>query len=163
MSAWLDRILYGMFPGRCILCKAGTGRHLDLCLACELDLPKITNACWQCGLSNSEGQEICPACLRVPPPFTHCFSAFKYAAPIDRLIHQFKNEQKILIGKVLALVLARMYLDQHLIVPDQWLPVPLHKERLKSRGFNQALEIVRKYVEERYPLAPVHNAESEYV
>lgn len=28
---------------------------------------------------------------------------------------------------------------------------------------NQALEMIRKYVEERYPMAPVHNAESEYV
>ena len=28
---------------------------------------------------------------------------------------------------------------------------------------NQALEMIRKYVEERYPMAPIHNAESEYV
>lgn len=28
---------------------------------------------------------------------------------------------------------------------------------------NQALEMIRKYVEERYPMAPVQNAESEYV
>jgi len=139
MSDWLDRILYGLFPGRCILCTATTDRHLDLCLACERDLPRLSHPCWQCGLPSE--QEICETCRQTMPPFSHCFSAFEYAAPIDMLIHQFKNQHKILTGKVLASVLGRFYVQEHLVLPDQWLPVPLHKQRLKSRGFNQALEI----------------------
>ncbi|HIG39989.1 MAG: ComF family protein [bacterium] len=141
MNDWLNRILYELLPGKCILCLKNTDRLIDLCLDCELDLPRITNPCWQCGLTIPQGQEICGSCLLHPPPFSHCFSAFAYTAPVDRLINQFKNHQKIIVGKVLAQVMCQEYMQRHLVLPDSWLPVPLHKNRLKSRGFNQALEI----------------------
>jgi len=60
---------------------------------------------------------------------------------VDILINQFKNQQNIIVGKVLAQVLIQDYLKNHLLIPDVWIPVPLHKARLKQRGFNQALEI----------------------
>ncbi len=141
MSDWLNRILYGLLPGKCILCTTDTDRYLDLCIDCELDLPTIANPCWQCGLNIPRGQEICGSCMLNPPPFSHCFSSFEYSAPIDNLIVKFKNHQQIILGKVLAKVMSQQYLRHHLVFPDSWLPVPLHKSKLKSRGFNQALEI----------------------
>lgn len=141
MKNWLNRMLYGLLPGKCILCSAATNRYLDLCLNCETDLPRSPNPCWQCGLTTAEGQEICGSCLIHPPPFSHCFAALEYSPPVDRLIHQFKNQQKIMFGKVLATVLSEQYLRHHMVFPDAWIPVPLHKDRLKHRGFNQALEI----------------------
>ena len=141
MRDWLNRFLYGLLPGKCILCTNPTDRYLDLCKDCENDLPRTDNPCWQCALTVPKGQEICGRCLTAPPPFSHCFAAFEYAAPVDILINQFKNQQNIIVGKVMAKVLARNYLEQHILIPDLWLPVPLHKHRLKSRGFNQASEI----------------------
>ena len=141
MNTWLKKILYGMIPGQCILCSCLTSRHLDLCFACEADLPTITNPCWRCGLVTEQQHELCFSCQARPPPFSHCFSGLAYLPPVDRLINQFKNQQKIITGKTLAQVLVRNYVATHMNFPDYWLPVPLHKSKLKSRGFNQALEI----------------------
>ena len=141
MNTWLEGLQFSLFPGLCILCGDSTGRRMDLCLACEQDLPRTQHPCWQCGLSIPPHLELCGRCLRRPPRFSHCYTAFKYAPPIDILINQFKNQSRLVTGKVLSIVLAKNYVEDHLIVPDIWIPVPLHKDRLKLRGFNQAFEI----------------------
>ena len=138
---WFNQLLYGLLPGQCILCKGRSHRQLDLCQPCEDSLPGIQHGCWQCGLELEAGTEICSECIDSPPPFDHCFARFKYEAPIDLLINQFKNRQRVIVGKVLSSVLASSYLADHLVLPDAWIPVPLHKNRLKARGFNQAIEI----------------------
>lgn len=141
MNKWLEDLQFRLLPGKCILCGAKSNRNIDLCQGCENDLPRMEHPCWQCGLTIPIGQEICGRCLTNPPLFSHCYSAFKYAAPVDTLINQFKNHSKLVNGKVLSVIMARSYVSDHIIVPDFWLPVPLHKNRLKSRGFNQAFEI----------------------
>lgn len=143
MTNWLNRILYNILPGRCVLCLSPTKRKLDLCMGCEIDLPFSRYTCWQCRLTLPESQELCGRCLTSPPPFLHCFAAFEYRPPIDKMIAQFKNNQQLAFGRVLSKILARQYLKQHLRYPDVWVPVPLHKDRLKFRGFNQALEIAK--------------------
>jgi ComF family protein len=143
MTNWLDRILYNLLPGRCVLCLSPTKRSIDICIGCELDLPFSHYACWQCGLTLPESQELCGQCLVSPPPFSHCFAAFEYRPPMDKMIAQFKNSQQLAFGRVLSKILARQYIKHHLRYPDVWVPVPLHSERLKIRGFNQALEIAQ--------------------
>ena len=139
----LNRILYGVLPGRCILCFENTYRMFDLCQECQADLPRFAYPCWQCGLPMPADREVCEDCERVPPPYSHCYTAFQYQAPIDKLIIQFKTSGKIIIGKVLAQILAQSYAARHLSYPDIWIPVPLHKEKLTQRGFNQAYEIAQ--------------------
>jgi len=141
VESWLNHLLYTLLPGKCILCSAQSRRQLDLCLDCQKNLPVILNPCWQCGLCIPKTQEICGTCLVSAPSFVHCFAAFEYAAPMNKLIAQFKNQHNLVIGHVLSQVLANSYLSQHLILPDLWLPMPLHEQKLKQRGFNQAVEI----------------------
>ncbi|MFT7687550.1 MAG: ComF family protein [Candidatus Azotimanducaceae bacterium] len=141
MNDWLEGLQFRLFPGSCILCGNNTGRRIDLCKPCEEDLPRTEHPCWQCGLSIPSHQELCGRCLTKPPFFSHCYAAFKYTAPIDILINRFKNQSHLVTGKVLSIVLAKNYVNDHIIFPDFWLPVPLHKDRLKQRGFNQSFEI----------------------
>lgn len=155
MEEWLNTLLFALVPGTCILCGARTGRHFDLCAACEYDLPRVRHPCEQCGLplgsatgtaaGTMAGTEapLCGQCLVSPPVFTRCFAPFVYTWPIDKLINDFKNHNHIILGKMLAHAMARAYVadtwPDHL--PDTLLPVPLHKRRLRARGFNQSLEI----------------------
>jgi len=60
---------------------------------------------------------------------------------MDRLIGQFKNRHRILVGKVLARVVSQAYGEAADCLPDLLLPVPLHPGRLRQRGHNQAAEI----------------------
>jgi ComF family protein len=143
MQEWLEQLLFGLIPGTCILCEARTQRHLDLCSGCERDLPRVSNPCRVCGLPLGVPAMQCGRCMVAPPPFQRCFAPFLYTWPVDRLINDFKNRNRIILGKVLAQAMARVWLTETsgAELPDTLLPVPLHKRRLRERGFNQSVEI----------------------
>lgn len=83
--------------------------------------------------------ETCGACLRRPPPFDATVAAFEYRFPVDRLVQRFKFTGDLAAGRWLARRLAlRVGTGPGLIVVP-----PLTAARLRSRGFNQALEIAR--------------------
>jgi ComF family protein len=84
---------------------------------------------------------LCGACLRHPPAFDRTLAAFTYRFPIDRLLHAFKYSGNLALIEVLAKPLARFAAEHP--KPDLLLPMPLHPERLKERGFNQSLEIAK--------------------
>lgn len=142
MDKWLQQLLYTLFPGTCILCDAASHRNLDLCMGCEQDLPLLENACLRCSIPLSQGQTLCGRCFSKTPPYERCVALYRYVPPIDQLIIDFKYNRKLLIGKILAYLLAMhlqsLYQDD---APELLIPVPLHPKRLRDRGFNQALEI----------------------
>ena len=154
---------FRLFPGRCILCLAPSHRRMDLCHACEADLPKVLSPCQQCGLEvlgRAPGREhLCATCLVNPPPFDRSFSAFKYASPVRQLITEFKQRRQLAVGEVLSQVLASRFqrllsgpVHQHQATPDILIPMPLHPSRLKSRGFNQA-EMIANIVSRQTSIA----------
>jgi len=142
MDRWLQQLLYTLFPGTCILCDATSHRNLDLCEGCEQDLPRLVNACVRCSIPLVKPQTLCGRCFSEPPPYERCIALFQYVPPVNQLIVDFKFNRKLLIGKVLSYLLAlhlhKLYKDD---VPDLVIPVPLHPQRQRERGFNQALEI----------------------
>ncbi len=85
-------------------------------------------------------RRVCGACQRRPPAFAAAVALFRYAPPIDQLVHGLKYHGRLelarVLGGLLADALARRSLHTDLIVP-----VPLHRARLRARGFNQALEL----------------------
>lgn len=68
-----------------------------------------------------------------------------YEGPLQESIHRWKYEGKIhltpFFGKWMAEELFN-YWDAD--IPDLLVPVPLHVRRLRERGFNQALLLVRE-------------------
>ena len=140
MNNWLEKILYAFLPGICIVCESPSNRALDLCANCEQDLPWLNNHCAFCSLPLPEGNTICGKCLLNKPPFTCCYSAFVYEYPIDRLILEFKENRKLVIGRILATLLTESF-PEEFTPPDLLIPIPLHKSSLRRRGFNQSVEI----------------------
>lgn len=124
---------YGSQP--CLLCGAGSRSGL-LCPGCFADLPKLPETrCPQCALPTAHG-EICGACLRHPPAFTQGESVYRYAHPLDHLVHALKYRGEIAIARFFAERLAeRLGTGPR---PDVIIPMPLHPNRLRERGFNQA-------------------------
>jgi ComF family protein len=165
MMRFLAHWSYSLFPGKCMLCLGATQRRLDLCRACEADLPTTPNPCICCGqqtlpatisadnpLHSAPAAPVCHLCRLTPPPFRRTFSAFAYSSPVDQLISEFKNNHQRRVGHVLAVVLAQRYQrwcltqDQHQEQPatagvDLLVPMPLHENRQRQRGFNQANDI----------------------
>jgi len=100
--------------------------------------------CPQCALPSPDAQH-CGACLRDPPPFSHCCTLADYAFPWDRLIGRFKFRQQPELAGLLADALATAMQRQPARPQPHWvLPVPLSPNRLAERGYNQAWELARR-------------------
>ena len=77
--------------------------------------------------------------------FDRLCALFNYEFPISKLIPQLKFQYKLAYGNLLGQLLLQQYESWYKLdsMPDAILPVPLSNARLKQRGFNQVLEILR--------------------
>lgn len=132
----------------CTLCDAPATANRGysiLCAHCVALLPWYTAPrCPQCALPNVSGT-LCGICLQHSPAFDHTLTAFRYAYPLDRLLHQFKYHQQLSLGHLLATSL----LDHLPTFPGQEQPhilmaMPMHPNRVRERGFNHALELAKQ-------------------
>ncbi len=150
VNKWLKNIQDKLYATTCILCNCVEVNEMALCDACRQELPWLTCACLSCALPLSSpdtevipGRQFCGACLQNPLPFSQCHCMFTYDYPVDRLIQQLKFQQKPGYGKILGKLMATLIQQhyQNTQFPDAIVPVPLHKTRLRERGYNQAYEI----------------------
>jgi ComF family protein len=75
------------------------------------------------------------------------FAWGKYDGQLKRAIALMKYNNKPELGRVLGELLARAWLHNDLIKPRQItvVPIPLHHQKLKERGFNQAHIIAQSF------------------
>jgi ComF family protein len=86
---------------------------------------------------------LCGACQRRPPPFAVCHTAFRYEEPVPALVGGAKFRARLNLLRLLGQCLALSLRERNAEMPGLILPVPLHVERTRERGYNQALEIAR--------------------
>lgn len=134
ISALLDLLL----PRACLLCGATTPE--PLCAACSAELPHLDEqACPCCAEPLAMPAPACGHCLASPPTFDATFAALRYAYPLDHLVQALKFRRRLASAEFFA----RAMLAGTRPAGDLILPVPLSRQRLHARGFNQALEIAR--------------------
>lgn len=138
-----------LFPTRCLCCEE-YGRFL--CRKCRNHIRFRTEfVCPSCREKGSRNGIICPSCVG-KCPIDGIFSATTYGdKTIERLIHSFKYGFIEAIGPILADILAQKLASSDIPLPDIILPVPLHKRRLRWRGFNHASIISRSLAENLLP------------
>src|SRR5690606_29469934 len=144
-GGWRRR-LGGLWPGR-RLARAEPGPPgPDLCVACFAALPWNRHACTHCAIplpavADHGAPPACGACLREPPPVQATRAAFVYAAPLDRLLPRFKFHRDLAAGRLLSQLMVLDLAEAER--PQALLAVPLHRARLRARGYDQALELAR--------------------
>lgn len=144
----VDGALQHVWPSTCIACglagDAASGR--DLCAACHLALPWNRHACRRCALPlpMTDAGRLCGACQTRTSPLERVTASFAYAAPLDRLLPMFKFHQSMAAGRLLSGLMAETLRDVAIGAKDAALvPIPLHRRRLRQRGYDQALELAR--------------------
>ncbi|MFZ2392297.1 ComF family protein [Rhodoferax sp.] len=101
--------------------------------------------CSTCALPLPAGQPQCGACLKAPPPLDVCLAAVPYAFPWAHLMADFKfNEQPALAKFFANLLKATPWVDPSIEAADLLLPMPLSRQRLQVRGYNQALLLAQQ-------------------
>ncbi len=149
---FLARLTDFFFPTPCAYCRGPLDGHSIplICSTCWSDFSLLSGAaCPCCGksyespasLSHSPGH-LCGACRREAPRFDQAISIGQFEGALREAIHQFKYRPCRSLGKPLS-----SWMADHLarIKPiDMIMPVPLHRQRLRQRGFNQALLLAHR-------------------
>jgi ComF family protein len=148
LGPWLIHTQRVLFPPACVLCGKAGHNHQLICADCAPQWPQtdLAQACPRCGKPETGG-EICGGCQTHPPPWDRAIVPFPYAPPVDDLLRQFKFHNRLAAGRLLT----QRWLDAfqsrpdvaERTLPDCIIPVPLHPKRLRERGYNQSLELLR--------------------
>ncbi len=144
ISYYRKKLSIWLLPYTCILCGQNSTREQDLCEPCYADLPILENTCFRCGRPLTTHLSLeCGTCLAHPPLFDTTHALFFYQPPITRLIMDLKFGQSLINARLLGELLAEKINTCNVSLPEAILPVPMHPNRLKERGFNQTIEIAR--------------------
>lgn len=140
----LNQLLDSLYPRICVLCGSSETTDKDICHSCLSDLVINDSSCTQCAvpLPFVTESQVCGNCLKNKPYFDASWSAFVYAQPLEWMIQQLKFNAKLSYANLLS-NLALSHLPEMGEQPDCIIPIPLHNKRLKQRGFNQALELLK--------------------
>lgn len=140
----LAALVHGLFPPTCYLClEPGQPPALDLCLACEQELPWLGCCCAACAMPTAVAVDRCERCRAAPHVFDAACVACRYEFPVVELIHRMKYRGELALARVLGTVLGHRLVTRAGPRPDLVIPVPLHAARERERGFNQARELSR--------------------
>lgn len=144
INDWLSNIQDWLLPRLCPGCGMWTGPGKNLCARCESILPRLLQACPRCATAydHPDITGTCGECLRHPPAQDRTVALYRYAPPVDHFIRALKFHRELGLARLLGERLATR-LSEIPAYPDLLIPVPLHAARLRTRGYNQALEIAR--------------------
>jgi len=130
--------------GQCLLCRQWAPARLCApCLEQQARRAGQWPACGRCALplAGLPGP-CCAACLREAPALDRCIAALDYHHPWDRLLLDFKfNDRPQLARPLAALMLEAL---QTLPRPDLLCCVALSGAGLSRRGYNQSHELARR-------------------
>ncbi len=139
-----------LFPRRCPVCDRPVrpfgGR---ICSACAKALQKKRlserdSLCCRCGkpLTDVHG-ELCRDCQRTAHAFQRGCAAYRYrdiSGALYRLKYQGRAEYAEWMGEQIAVRLQEEFCPEAI---DALTPVPISRERLRKRGYNQAALLAR--------------------
>ncbi|MCB9833109.1 MAG: hypothetical protein H6807_11610 [Planctomycetes bacterium] len=138
-----------LLPELCLLCASPEPGPWPrrLCRRClgELGLCDPASSCPVCGLPAAMatfGRRRCLACRRRRPPWAGLVVLGPYQGGLGRLLRRLKYEPlraaALPLADLLAAYAASLRAAGELVDVDLILPVPLARDRLLRRGFNQA-------------------------
>ncbi|MCM1043980.1 MAG: ComF family protein [Candidatus Gastranaerophilales bacterium] len=138
-------ILQLLFPLRCPVCDRIAPYGEKICLSCMERLKPITPPwCMKCGKKLREDGELCGDCRKRTHLFVRGRALYEYesvAPSIYRMKYGNRREYAAFFGEETA-----RYLGDFIqkIRPDALIPIPLHKKRIRKRGYNQAALLARE-------------------
>ena len=135
--------------GRCVVCRGWCDG--GLCRWCEARFASGQPRCGGCALPlraapaalADGGDARCVRCRLAPPPWSRAVAGVDYGYPWDRLLTDLKFHQRLEpTAALLGPLLARLHDARATGV--RVVAVPLARERLRERGYNQSWELARR-------------------
>ncbi len=132
-----------IFPNHCLYCEKIISSEGLFCNDCWQKLqfitePKCRICCNPFEFLPAGRSLICAKCLETKPPFDNAISIFRYNSVIGKIVSDLKYRDRTYIAKKLACFLSKAATEA-ITEADFIIAVPLHKNRLYQRKFNQSL------------------------
>ncbi len=151
MFSFNQGIIYALqelfFPARCLGCEkqllsSQPPLLCDHCLAGAIEISAPLRLC--CGRAFAAGQDyFCDSCSHNRFAFNKVQSLFRYQEPVSTLLIQLKFGRTLTGLASIAALAQNAASSLRYDEPDIVVPVPLHIQRLRDRGFNQSLFLAR--------------------
>lgn len=157
MQPYLDVLGELFYPQRCVSCDR---RASDLlCRACFDELPLVgAPSCERCGMPTAFQTPACEDCKNVDFGFDSARAPLRYEGVGKEIVHALKYRGYV---RVVERLMTPLMLD---VLPSQVrfsavVPVPLHRSRLRLRGFNQS-ELMARGIAEKLEVKVSNNLEA---
>lgn len=139
-----------LMPQHCVLCgEPAINRDFSqVCRTCLEQLKPLPEpVCATCGKPLPGGEyapvDTCLECRSDPPPFDMARAWGPYQGNLRSLLREFKYHGSKPLAGPLSRLLAERLKGEAFPGFDWILPIPLHRQRLRSRGYDQALLLAR--------------------
>ncbi len=140
LRAMFETAIVFLYPSRCRVCDdfLGVASMPYICADCWQDVQYLKPPwCDICGTPDVNG--LCDACATSPPRYGQLRTVALYQTTLQQATHLFKFEKKKVFARhLIELINAHIPVDCDIATYDFILPIPIHKKRLRERGFNQA-------------------------
>ncbi|MBI9035628.1 MAG: ComF family protein [Bacteroidales bacterium] len=139
MIALLKDLIYLLYPDVCSCCGNSLVNQEDhICTNCLIHLPKTNFHKYEDNPLNRIFYG------RVPLFSAASYLHYSKKGRVQRLIHQFKYKGERELGQILGRYYGRELIESPLFnTCSGIIPVPLHENKLRKRGFNQSELIAR--------------------
>lgn len=135
-------ILDIIYPVRCPICsEIVLPKNNRVCRSCKEKLQYVREPrCKKCSKPiEQEEKEYCSDCERKKFHFTKGFAVWIYDDTMRKSIAEFKYHSKKEYAKFYIEEMLRYYGEEiEKLAPDAIVPVPIHKDKFRERGYNQA-------------------------
>lgn len=118
-----------------------------VCPECLLKLKKVEwPYCLKCGKTiDNEEEEFCQDCSKIPKSYKRGYPLFEYTEGIKKALYDFKYKNQRQYASFFAKSISQYYGKQLCKLNiDGLIPVPVHKQKRRSRGYNQAELLARE-------------------
>ena len=130
-------------PSICVLCNQFHKSELAVCYECIALISPLGPSCQHCAYPlYDDSHLVCGYCIKKPPYFDHTTIAYRFEEPLRSLLHRFKYHAGLYLGPLLGQLILNAW-QKNPSQPQCLIPVPMHPQKLKMRGFNQAAVLVR--------------------
>ena len=133
-----------LFPETCPICHETSSDHTTapICTGCWDSIqPYEGPKCGKCGLPlDSDSSITCGECIKDEPAYKSVRTFGLYKGPLRKAINLFKYHNMKRLSKPLSAMILRIEIPQ----VDAVIPIPLYKDRLRQREFNQSA-LLAKY------------------
>lgn len=135
VASALNPLLELMITSLCPLCEQPSAGS-QLCDVCASWLQPLPDPCPGCAAPDTPGA-LCGRCQQRPPPWQAATVSWVMEGATRFLIHRMKYHRDLASARALA---RQWWRHQRLHQPivDALVPVPLHRSKIRKRGFNQA-------------------------